>query len=71
MDFVSNLIELGSFIIGGLLFVGSLIIFVLVGFLIGDEKGHSAIGFFGAMLIWAWITVSLITSSEFIAWVSR
>jgi hypothetical protein len=69
MDFLTNLVSVGIVFLLALLIIGSLIVTILVGYLLGDSTGHSEVGFYSSLLIWAWIVMSLLTSTEFETWI--
>ena len=70
MDFLTNLVSVGAFLIVVMLFlITALIISVVIGHMIGDKWNQSYLGGLIGLIVWAWIFVSFITSDEFMAWV--
>ena len=68
MDFLTNLVNIGLFLIAIALVLITALITVVAGHMIGDKWGQSYLGGLIGLGFWAWILVSFITSDEFMAW---
>ena len=68
MDFLTNLVSVGAFLIVVMLFLITALISVVIGHMIGDKWDQSYLGGLIGLVVWAWIFVSFITSDEFMAW---
>ena len=69
MDFLTNLVNVGAFLICIALFLITALLCTVVGHMIGDKYGQSYLGGLIGLVVWTWILVSFITSDEFMAWV--
>ena len=68
MDFLTNLVSVGAFLIVVMFVLISTLISVVIGHMIGDKWDQSYLGGLIGPLIWFWILVSFVTSDEFLAW---
>lgn len=68
MDFLTNLVSVGTSLIFLALCLISAALCIVIGHMIGDKYGQSYLGGFIGLVFWAWILVSFITSDEFLAW---
>ena len=68
MDFLTNLVSVGAFLIVVMFVLISTLISVVIGHMIGDKWDQSYLGGFIGLIFWLWILVSFITSDEFMAW---
>ena len=68
MDFLTNLVNNGTFLIFLALCLITALISTVVGHMIGDKYDQSYLGGLIGLIFWAWIFVSFITSTEFMTW---